>query len=103
MADAPDLKSVGEISVRVRVPLPTLFLPKNKTMKITNIKAFPRPVGSSLEYFNYAQEGMTLLDYFAGKVLQNIPVTDIINDEEVAKECYAIAEAMLKERAKRIK
>lgn len=47
--------------------------------------------------------GMTLLDYFAGQVLQSITFEYIqVNmlSEQIAKDCYRIAQAMIVERAK---
>lgn len=63
-----------------------------------NPPAFPNK-GYNSEIYN----GMTLLDYFAGQALiafgENL---HDVNDENAAKQCYNIAEAMLKEREKRI-
>lgn len=41
--------------------------------------------------------GMTLRDYFAGQVL-GMCAHDICEGEDVARRCYAIADAMLKAR-----
>jgi len=47
------------------------------------------------------QEGMTLLDYFAGQAL--IGEGTVVNNEKTASRCYGVAEAMLKERERRMK
>lgn len=44
--------------------------------------------------------GMTLLDYFAGQVVPVIHNGTFTKPEDIAKEAYAIAQAMLKERSK---
>lgn len=43
-------------------------------------------------------EKMTLRDYFAGQCLNNPLIEHIQESEDVAKACYEIAEAMLKEK-----
>lgn len=50
-------------------------------------------------------EGMSLRDYFAAAVLQGMmatrhPDAPIFKNEDDASYCYAVADAMLKERAK---
>lgn len=44
--------------------------------------------------------GMSLRDWFAGKALAGMPWSMEITAKEQAKECYAIADAMLAERLK---
>ena len=46
--------------------------------------------------------GMTLRDYFAGQILSNrlSPKLFGSTDEELAKACYDLADAMIKERDK---
>jgi len=49
----------------------------------------------------YSQRGMSLRDWFAGRTLSALILngTDILNSQEsIAKGCYKIADAMLKER-----
>lgn len=45
----------------------------------------------------FAIKGMTLRDYFAAKAMQKVTF-ESGKDEENAKDCYAIADAMLKAR-----
>ncbi len=45
--------------------------------------------------------GMTLRDYFAGQFLSTYVTESDLNEENVAKYCYRMADAMLAERAKR--
>jgi hypothetical protein len=50
-----------------------------------------------------SHSGLTLRDYFAAKVLQGAlagPALNAKSDQEIAFACYAIADAMLKERTK---
>ncbi len=84
-----------------------------------NPQAFPKPslkqsgeVSTSnwLSYEESGEEGMTLLDYFAGQTLIGTLSSDTkdeswgrIENDKMSKYCYDIAEAMLKEREKRIK
>ena len=45
--------------------------------------------------------GITLRDYFAAKVLQGKMSTEFIgysSDEDIAKDCYKLADEMLKQR-----
>ncbi len=68
-----------------------------------NPSAFP-VAGSKM---SPGEDGMTLLDYFAAKVLPQIIADDCIgmsyNVEDISSKSYLIAEAMLKEREKRMK
>ena len=67
---------------------------------VKNPPAFPRAAFSnSGAYNNSEQDGMTLLDYFAGQVLPSI--SDCYAPEYAAERAYNYAEAMLKERKKR--
>ena len=53
------------------------------------MKAFP----------NHRSEGMTLRDYFAAKAMPEVRWTGTVDDIlERAKECYIIADAMMKAR-----
>ena len=58
----------------------------------TGGSAFPSP------YILPEDQGMTLLDYFAGQAMQLYTITDY---EDAAKLCYSRAAAMIKEREKR--
>lgn len=51
---------------------------------------------------NLTSAGMTLRDYFAAKWLVNITIYPgaAVTPEKVAADCYRIADALLKERAK---
>lgn len=65
-----------------------------------DITAFPVCPDKSYDYgFN---EGMTLRDYFAGKALALFNSEDWggTDDDQIAKNCYGVADAMLKERVK---
>lgn len=65
---------------------------------MNNPPAFPRPFSGSTQY---AQEGMTLLDYFAAKAMQaylNGHDRDSFTFTEWALTSYAMADAMLKAR-----
>ena len=73
---------------------------------MSGIPAFPRPHSGSTQY---AQEGMTLRDYFAAKAMQGIatllPMAATMNDVipshlMIAENSYAIADAMMKAREK---
>ena len=80
------------------------------------ISAFPRPfsffpIGSTAEQ---EQTGMTLLDYFAGQALEGQFASQTeslaialssgdITYNEIARQCYGMAEAMLKEKRTREK
>lgn len=85
-----------------------------------SIPAYPRPYSKELNYNNdtihyehYAQEGMTLRDYFAGQTLNGILIgsdkvdpidfvgsSEKTNAEILAENAYFMADAMLKEREK---
>ena len=61
-----------------------------------NIPAFPRPFSGTTQY---AQEGMTLRDYFAAKAMQPLIVSFTVQDINwTAKQAYKIADAMLEVR-----
>lgn len=74
-------------------------------MKVENPYAFPI-VGNSTEQ-NYLQEGMTLRDYFAAKAMQSFVYVyhrdATSNPEQIAKDAYNVADAMLNERNKKEK
>ena len=69
-----------------------------------NTSAFPRPYSemSSGEYF-LPQQGMTLLDYFAARIMPSLILHERFNGdfEGIAKTSYDAAEAMLIERSER--
>lgn len=83
-----------------------------------NIQAFPRPHSDSINAATNgygplltleAQDGMTLLDYFAAKAMQGI-ITDrstavcgIYHSERIANDAYGIASAMIEARKNYIK
>ncbi len=77
-----------------------------------NPQAFPRPVSvlGDVKQFNYEiypeLDGMTLLDWFAGQALAGnlaaAPHPDFMSDGICAARAYNLAEAMLKERQKRL-
>ena len=48
---------------------------------------------------NKLAEAITLRDYFAGQAIMGMILSEI-SDEKIAEWAYAIADAMLKERAK---
>ena len=60
--------------------------------------------GPAFPTINYAavySEGMTLRDYFAGQAMAAVNLGIGVSDEyyrKTAKHCYAVADAMLKER-----
>lgn len=70
--------------------------------------AFPRPIGNNGadnyedREVNEAEQGMSLRDYFAARLLSGVRLTAECLDEDVqtniAKAAYAIADAMLLER-----
>ena len=76
-----------------------------------NIPAFPKPFsedrfgGDRPEKF-YAQDGMTLRDYFAGQALAGLASAHKENGTwtglvpNLAEQCYKIANQMLNERQK---
>jgi hypothetical protein len=64
-----------------------------------DIHAFPRPASGTMEF---AQEGMTLRDYFAAKAMQGF-VADLCDQHDmtqaqISRWAYAMADAMLKAR-----
>lgn len=71
-------------------------------MKDTSGPAFPYSgvhKGSDMNYI-IDNHGMTLRDYFAAKFMQGICANPdkLYDDEPLAKEAYAMADAMLKAR-----
>ena len=66
---------------------------------MNDIPAFPRP-SSGVD--QYAQTGMTLLDYFAAKAMQSMikygPWGDYVDMEQIARLAYQQADAMMKAR-----
>jgi hypothetical protein len=58
-----------------------------------DIPAFPRPHSGATQY---AQEGMTLRDYFAAAAL--VGVETITNKKDLANYCYQVADEMMKAR-----
>jgi hypothetical protein len=72
----------------------------NKTDKID--PAFPRPAVYTQSHglASPEQDGMSLRDYFASKAMQGLTanVGDWPIVEAIAKNAYAIADAMMKER-----
>jgi hypothetical protein len=69
---------------------------------MNNEPAFPRPFSGKKEF---AQEGMTLRDYFAAKVMQKRDWYFYVGQKETeqslqndARRCYEIADAMMKAR-----
>lgn len=65
-----------------------------------NESAFPTTIHNYGDGM-YASEGMTLRDYFAAKTLQGILSSgnlQTVNFEKIAKDSYAMADAMLKAR-----
>jgi len=62
--------------------------------------AFPCNSPDGIESY----KGMTLRDYFAGQALSGLVADEVLGDEidatGVAKRCYLVADAMLKEREK---
>ena len=69
-------------------------------MKPDNLNAFPTPESEH----NYAVEGMSLRDYFAGQalagMLANRNVGGDVKGEEIAMNAYRAADHMLAEREK---
>jgi hypothetical protein len=66
--------------------------------------AFPRPESPAGKFSDSrvpgAQEGMTLRDYFAAKAMQASRSRQSQFWDDLARESYEIADAMLRERAK---
>ena len=64
-------------------------------------QAFPVPAGHFSDGVTWEPtEGMTLRDYFAGQFLAAVTIRGNVEAEIVARDCYEMADAMLKERAK---
>lgn len=70
-----------------------------------NQSAFPRPASPAHQHgMHKPQEGMTLRDYFAAKVLQGfiayatVKGVNMPSDDELASSAYDLADAMLKAR-----
>ena len=72
-----------------------------------NSRAFPVGIAASEIAPEYLQEGMSLRDYFAAKVIQGMMANSFIAknsglattlDEINAKSAYAMADAMMKAR-----
>ena len=66
--------------------------------KDTGGPAFPRPFSGTTQY---AQEGMSLRDYFAAKAMQGVlsrPTAGLLHAEGIAPAAYMMADAMLKAR-----
>jgi hypothetical protein len=64
-------------------------------------RAFPRPIGNdNLQYYNSAQAGMSLLDYFAGQALIGLIINDktVSADVPLTARAYEIANAMMASR-----
>jgi hypothetical protein len=78
---------------------------KDMGLNMKDIPAFPRPHSGTSQF---AQEGMTLRDYFAANVLQGVMSSiemgitfskgDKPPSDEIAESCYAMADAMMKAR-----
>ena len=88
--------------------------------KIDNPQAFPSTNGTPSDQWGFDREGMTLRDYFAGqalisyiasvenittKTLEKSTSKEIVEkleslSEYIPKQCYRIADVMLKERNK---
>lgn len=61
---------------------------------MNDIPAFPRPHSGATQY---AQEGMSLRDYFAAKAMETM-VKEYAFYENAAKCAYRMADAMMKAR-----
>jgi len=59
------------------------------------MKAFPQRVSTAYQY--EVEHGMDLRDYFAAKAMQKM-IWEKGQDLENAKDCYVIADAMMKAR-----
>jgi hypothetical protein len=69
-----------------------------ESKKDTGGPAFARPYSGTI---NYAQDGMSLRDYFAAKAMQGLiwnTDLDLDTREDLAEVAYAYADAMLKVR-----
>lgn len=64
---------------------------------MNDIPAFPRPYSGATQY---AQEGMTLRDYFAAKAMETM-VKEYAFYENVAEHAYRMADEMMKARENR--
>lgn len=68
-------------------------------MKVENPPAFPLTDSKT-----FANDGMTLRDYFAGQALAgyiaNSNDKSDMSKSDIAADCYGLADAMLKERLK---
>jgi hypothetical protein len=63
---------------------------------VKNPAAFPRPFSGTTQY---AQDGMTLRDYFAAKAMQGLLASEVNAPlKTFAKQAYAVADAMLEAR-----
>jgi len=63
-----------------------------------DIPAFPRPHSGTSQF---AQEGMTLRDYFAAKAMTGLLTAEIVGEytnEHIANISFLIADAMMKAR-----
>jgi len=62
-----------------------------------DIPAFPRPYSGTSQF---AQEGMTLRDYFAAKAMQGFMGSswNVKSFEDMARKAYQLADAMMKVR-----
>ena len=76
------------------------------TTKNTGGPAFPIPLNPGQSYQGHAPcDGMTLRDYFAAKVIQGICASGPGNswtNARLAKEAYAMADAMLEVRENKL-
>jgi hypothetical protein len=67
--------------------------------KDTGGPAFPRPASDAHQHGMHSpQQGMSLRDYFAAKVIQVLITSDYRSVLDNAKEAYMVADAMLKAR-----
>lgn len=78
--------------------------------KPSNPRAFPRPLGNYKEestntvIYSTAQDGMTLLDYFAGQALVGLyAASPELSLQDATRLAYDSAKLMLQERTKYIK
>ena len=78
------------------------FEDKTDDRKKTGGAAFARPISQAPNHeVAWNQEGMTLRDYFAAKAMHEILVQGGWSEYgNLAKEAYAVADAMIKERDK---
>lgn len=60
--------------------------------------AFARPASNGSYY---AQQGMSLRDYFAAQVISGIRIGTVADAREVAEFAYLLADAMILARARR--